>query len=315
MLKKFDRIAGFGLHLEQALQPLMGLLLQFGQRGVGAFVKPVRGDAGLGNLVHFGGADLDLDRAAEGTEQGGVQRLVAVGLGNCDVVLELAGNRFVQTVQQAECDVAGHVVVDDDAEAEHVVHLRERQVLFAHLAVYGVQVFLAPLHLRFNALIAQPALDAVEHLADHLAAVAARGTHSFGEHAETVRKQVTERQVFHLLVDAVEAQPVGDGCVDFERFARDALAFFRMHGIQRTHVVQPVGEFDQHHAHVACHRQQHLAEIFRLRFFLGIELDAVEFRNAVDQFGHRPSELFSDFAFGDFGVFDDVVQQCCGQRL
>ena len=100
----------------------MGLLLQFRQRSVGAFVEPVRGDAGLGDLVHVGGADLDLDRAAERAEQRGVQRLVAVGLGDRDVILELARHRFIEAVQDAERAIAGVDRIDDHAEGVDVVH-------------------------------------------------------------------------------------------------------------------------------------------------------------------------------------------------
>ena len=126
---------------------------------------------------------------------------------------------------------------------------------------------------------------------------------------------MAEGQILHLLVNAVEPEPVGDRRVDFQGFARNALAFLRVHRVQRAHVVQAVGKFDQHDAHVTRHRQQHLAEIFRLRFFLGIELDAVELGYAVNQLGHRPAELFGNLVFGDFSVFDDVVQQGRGQCL
>ena len=48
---------------------------------------------------------------------------------------------------------------------------------------------------------------------------------------------------------------------------------------------------------------------------MGLELDAVELGNAVDQIGHRLAEFFADFGLGDFGVFHHVVQECRGQRL
>ncbi len=315
MLEEFNRVARFRLHLEQALQPLVGFLLQFRQRSVRAFVEPVRGDAGLGDLVHVGGADLDLDRAAEGAEQRGVQRLIAVGFRDRNVILELARDRLVEPVQQAEGDVAGGGILDDDAEAEDVVHLREGQVLLTHLAIDRVQVLLASLDLGLDAVLAQPAFDAVEHFADHFAAVAAGGAHRLGQNAVAVGVEVAERQILHLLVDAVKPQAVGDRRVDIQRLAGDALAFLRVDGVQRAHVVQTIGELDQHHAHVARHRQQHLAKVLCLRLFLGIELDAVELGDAIDEFGYRATEQFGDLVLGDVGVFDDVVQQGCRQRL
>ena len=83
-------VARGALDVEQRLQPLVGALLHFVDLGVGALVQPVRGDAGLGDAVHRLGADLDFDRRAVGADQRRVQRLVAVHLGDGDVVLELS---------------------------------------------------------------------------------------------------------------------------------------------------------------------------------------------------------------------------------
>ena len=110
-------------------------------------------------------------------------------------------------------------------------------------------------------------------------------------------------------------EPVGDRRVDLERLARDAAALASGDRIQRAHVVQAVGELDQDDAHVARHREQHLAEIFGLGFLVGLELDAVEFRHAVDQLRDRLAELAADFGLGDRRVFDHVVQQRRGERL
>ena len=81
------------------MQPAVRADLQVGTGLVAILVEPVRGNAFLGNVVHLAGADLDLDRRAEGADEGGVQGLVAIGLGNGNVVLELAGNRLEQAVQ------------------------------------------------------------------------------------------------------------------------------------------------------------------------------------------------------------------------
>jgi hypothetical protein len=89
------RVAGLVLDVEQRLQPLAprrwaswhAVLGRLGRR----LVEPVRGDAGLGHRVHGLGADLELHRRAQRAHQRGVQRLVAVGLGDGDVVLEAPG--------------------------------------------------------------------------------------------------------------------------------------------------------------------------------------------------------------------------------
>ncbi|MNR16705.1 hypothetical protein D3C85_1333240 [compost metagenome] len=93
---EFQRVAGALLHFQHALDPLAGA-------GMGAFrllvaaglVQPMGGDAVVGHLFHFTGADLDLDRNTVHAEQRGVQRLIAVGLGDRDVILEAPRQRFI----------------------------------------------------------------------------------------------------------------------------------------------------------------------------------------------------------------------------
>jgi ketosteroid isomerase-like protein len=287
----FEELRGIArrrLELDQRLQPLVGLLLQLVDRGF-VLVQPVRGDARFGDMVHVGVADLDFHRRAEGADQRGVQRLVAVGLGDRDVVLELARHRLVQRVQRAQRQVAGGPVLDDDAEAVDVQHLREAQVLLAHLAVDAVEMLFAALDIGIDAGGRQCLADGVEDLADHFAPVAARVLDGSRQHAVAQRMGVAERQFLQLAVERVQAQAVGDRRIDVERLARDARRFSGAHRVQRAHVVQPVGELDQDDAHVARHRQQHLAEVFRLGLFEALELDAVQLGDAVDQVGgHLP---------------------------
>jgi hypothetical protein len=80
----------------------------------------VRGNAVVGHGFHGFGADLDFDRYATLTFQDGVQGLVAVGLGNGDVVFELAGNGLVQVVHHAEGAITGVHIFGNDAKAVHV---------------------------------------------------------------------------------------------------------------------------------------------------------------------------------------------------
>ena len=83
------------LHFKQRLQPLVRLDLEIGTALLGILVQPVGCNALLGDVMHLGGAYLYLDRRTVRADQRRVQRLVAVGLGNRDVVLELAGHWLV----------------------------------------------------------------------------------------------------------------------------------------------------------------------------------------------------------------------------
>jgi hypothetical protein len=129
------------------------------------------------------------------------------------------------------------------------------------------------------------------------------------------RVEVLERELLQLAVEAVQAEAARDRRVDLERLARHAPALGRADRIERAHVVQAVGELDEDDAHVARHREQHLAEVLGLRVLLRLELDAVELGDAVDQVRHRAAEARGDVVLGNLGVLDDVVQQRGDERL
>ena len=107
MLPKFSCITVFVLDVQQRLQPLRAHSLSLPRilRTLG-LVKPMRGDASLGNHVHGLGAYLKLDVCARWANQGGVQRLVAVEFADGYMVLETPWERFVKLVQHAQCCVA-----------------------------------------------------------------------------------------------------------------------------------------------------------------------------------------------------------------
>ena len=304
------------LDFEQALQPPRRLALRFGEVELAAgLVEPVRGHARLGDAVHVVRADLHFERRAERAEQRRVQRLVAVGLRDRDVVLELAGNGLVELVQHAERRVAVRLVGDEDAHAVDVEHLRERVALLAHLLVDRVDRLLAAAHHGEHVLLGEALADDVEQAVHHLAPVAARRLDRGREDAVAHRVQVLERQVLQLEVQRVEAEAVRDRRVDVERLLGDALAVRGRHRVERAHVVQAVGELDQDDAHVARHREEHLAEALRLHFLLARELDLVELGDAVDHVGDGLAEALLELVLGDGGVLHHVVQQRGGEAL
>ncbi len=121
--------------------------------------------------------------------------------------------------------------------------------------------------------------------------------------------QVRERQILQFAVNIVQAQPVRDRHVHFHRFGGDAALLGRRHVVERAHIVQAVGQLDQDHAHVRGHRQQHLAEIFRLRFDQALKLDFFQLRQAVHQVGDGGAEALDQLFLLDVLVFHDVVQE------
>ena len=314
VLDELHRVTGLLLHLQQPLHP--GLCPGVGRRAgfLLGLVQPVGGDAVVGHRFHFLGADLDFQRNPGVGLQSGMQGLVAVGLGNGHVVLEPArdGNEIV--VHRAEHPVAGVHAVDDDAEAKHVHDFRERFVLLLHLVVDAVKVLLAPQHPGLNAFLLQAVFDAGLDRRENFLAVAPGGAHRLADQPGPHRMDGMESQILVLHAHVVHAQAEGDGRVDLQGFGGDTASFVGVHHMQRAHVVQAVGEFHQDHADVPRHCQDHLAQILRLLFRFGLELDLGDFGDAVDQFRHLLAEFRRQLFLGDAGILDHIVQHGRHQR-
>ena len=74
--------------------------------------------------------------------------------------------------------------------------------------------------------------------------------------------------------------------VDVLGLAGDGLLAVGLQVLEGAHVVQTVGQLDQHHAHIGDHGQQHLAHVFCLAVFAVGKLDFVDLGDALDDVGH-----------------------------
>jgi hypothetical protein len=79
--------------------------------------------------------------------------------------------------------------------------------------------------------------------------------------------------------------------------------------------VRAVCQLDQDDAHIARHRQQHLAKGLGLVFFAGVELKLVELGESIHQFCHRGTETIDQIGLGYAAIFHGVVQQRRHQGL
>lgn len=124
--------------------------------------------------------------------------------------------------------------------------------------------------------------------------------------------QDREDEVFQLGLERLDAEALGEGDQHVAGHLGDARLFLRAHHAEGPHVVQPVGEFDRHHADVVAGRDQHLAE--GLRFGGGAVVDLLQLGDAVDQIADLVAELLADLIQRHFRVLDGVVEQGGGQR-
>ena len=158
--------------------------------------------------------------------------------------------------------------------------------------------------------------------------------------------EVLERQVFQLPLDLPDAQAVGERGEDLQGLLGDLLLAVFRHRAERPHVVQAVGQLDDHDPQVLGHGEEDFAEVggalvglavpllagLGLRagrgqfgggggvhagaggkFVAGLEVGEFQLGDAVHQVGDLGAELGGDLVAGDAAVFHDVVQQPGGQ--
>ena len=299
---------GILLRFHQAADP--GELLVVGRHAAlqAVFVLPVGRHAVFRHIVHIPGADLHFEGDPFAADDGGVERLIHVGLGRADIVLEAAGDRPVHVVDQTEDVVAVGLGVHDDAQRVQIVNIVEHPVLFEQLPVDAVYVLFPAFHLAGDLFGLQDLGDAVLDRGEEVVV----GLPAF----QTVQDllvsdgiQIAEAAVFHLVLDHHDAEPVGDGGVDLHGLQGVFAPAAFPHTLQGPHVVQTVGQLDHDHADVSRHGQEHLPEVLHLLLFLGGVLDIVEFRQPVHQHGGLGTDLALQILQSQGRILHRVVEQ------
>ncbi len=239
----------------------------------------------LADLVHRQRPDLDLEGLAVDRDDGGVQGLVEVVLGDGDVVVELAGDRAPQRVHDPERRVAVPDLVDEDADGVDVVDLAELRGLALHLLPDAVDVLRAALEVGVDAGGLEPRLELVDRPLDEGLATLAAGVEQLRELAEALRLEGLERQVLQLPLDLPDPEPLGERGVDLEGLARDPELLLRRQAAQGPHVVEAVGELDEDDADVLGHRQEHLPDVLGLLLLVAQRAEPGQLGDAVDEQG------------------------------
>ena len=263
MVEKFLRIQRFLVDVEQVRQPVGRLILLGGCAGClfrFRLVQPVRGHAQFCNLMHGFGADLEFDVDPGRSDKRGVQRLIAVVFRNGDEIFQSLRDWAVELVQDAQRHVAVEIGANHDPEPVDVVELGKAVAFVIHLAVDGKNGFFARLDARVKTGCGKHRFDFLLHLVHQVASPLAGIAQCFFKNGMAPRVQIPERQILQFPVAAVEAEPVGDRCINLQGFRGDARLCFPAHFRKRSHVVQAVSQLDENHAHIVGHGQQHLAK-------------------------------------------------------
>ena len=121
--------------------------------------------------------------------------------------------------------------------------------------------------------------------------------------------QIPQGGVLQLPFYLLHTKAVGQGRVDVHGLlALDDLlgGGLVLHG---AHIVEPVGDFDEHHPDILAHGHEHLAQVLHLGLLGGGEVGPGQLGDALHQLGNGGAEELFDLLVGGVGVFDAVVEQ------
>ena len=145
---------------------------------------------------------------------------------------------------------------------------------------------------------------------DIFLALGALHAHQTHQLVESLGVEIAQREILQLPLDGVHAQPMGQRRVDVQRLPGDGNLPFGLLELQRAHVVQPVGQLDEHHADVLGHGQEHLAQRLGLRLLPRGEVELAQLGHAVHQQLDLLPELLADDLSGHaVHVLHAVVQK------
>ena len=206
------------------------------------------------------------------------------------------------------------LVQDDDAERGQVVDLVELLAALGHLLVDGVEVLRAARDLCRDPELLKLLPEQLARLGDELLAVVPALVHHRLDLDIAPRVQRLEGEILELPLDRVDTEPVRERCVHLERLARLLVLLLLAEVLDRSHVVEAIGELDEDDPRVVRHRDDHLPIVLGLRLLAALKVDSRQLGDAFDEPGNLFPELGPDVLDGRVRVLDDVVQERRGER-
>jgi hypothetical protein len=217
-------------------------------------------------------------------------------------------------VDNAESGVATALRIGDDANGEEVVDLVEAALLANDFAVQGMQSLDAGFEFRRNAIFDELGANGVLYIFEEFFVNGSFVCDFFLQGEVRIGLEVAEREILKFAFDDGHAEAVGDRGVNVHGFARDAQLLGGLEKLEGAHIVDAVSKLDEDHADVVDHGEKHLADVLCLARLGSHDIETADLGDALDEAGDFVAKAFLETGKGKFGVFDDVVKECGGER-
>ena len=235
--------------------------------------------------MHFPCTNLDFERFPGRPDQCIMQRLIHVGLGHGDIVLESSWHRFIHGMDDTQHCVTVTNGIYDSTNGKQVINLIQCFLLVDHLFINTEKVFAAAFDLAFDARFFHFFTNFFDNVRNEcftfntfLFNLCSQIKIGFGI-------QILKAQILHFRFDLGNTQTMCQRRIDIHGFLCFFPLFFRRHIVQCPHVMQTVGQFDQNNTDILCHCQKHLTIVFCLNFFFCGVRQLTQFCNTVNQNG------------------------------
>jgi len=279
-------------------------------------VLPVGSHPLFGQLIHAAGPDLHLDPFLVRTHDSGMQRLIAIRLGDGDPVahplrigLVLIGHHRID--RPAIGLFILRCRVKDHPDGKKIVYLIKSDLLLLHLVVYGENRLGPGLHLEPESPGLQFFLDGLHKLGGKPRTLTFGFTEAVDHLGVSLRTEILQTEVQQLRIEFVESKPVCKRRIDVVGLGGNPRDRRGRIAVEIAHDLQPVGNLHQNDPHVARQSQHQHPEILGMKLD-GIGAQGIDLGHPLQHDGDRLSEETPDLlriGFSFQPVVHHIVQQ------
>ena len=279
-------------------------------------VLPVRSHTLLSDIIHALTANLHLYPLTMSAHERHMQCLVTISFGLVHPIAEAVRMTTIE-LRESNIDIEaliglffGVVRFEDDAYGKDIKYLIESKVLGLHLTPYRIGRLDTSRERILHAHLIKLGLDGCGKVCKEFLAFSLCDGKFFLYRCILLRVLILEAEILELHLNLVQSETIGDGSIDIERLASNLVLLVGSQVLERTHIVQAVGNLNEDDADILRHGKEQLLEVLGLRRSLITEDTTRDLSESINDLRHLRAKEVRDILDGILGILDHIVQQC-----